>query len=159
MGPINCNFISWCPTHTLIIWQPEKPLRDLRNSKGSTELSATSMEILVSGIDQKCFWTSCFYTAHQSTCQGTRYSNVNDSLLPVPTLPVQATITHRLVIPLLKQPSGGQQILFSHLWLCSITQKSTALFLLAKWSQKLLHAASLSSARRTTALWGNLSPL
>jgi hypothetical protein len=33
----------------LIIGQPDKMLRDLRNSKGSRELSATSMEILVSG--------------------------------------------------------------------------------------------------------------
>jgi len=37
----------------LIIWQSDKVLRDLRNSKRSRELSATSMEILVSGTDQK----------------------------------------------------------------------------------------------------------
>ena len=33
----------------LIIGQPDKMLRDQRNSNGSRELSATSMEILVSG--------------------------------------------------------------------------------------------------------------
>ena len=33
----------------LITGQPDKMLRDLRNSKGSTELSATSMWIPVSG--------------------------------------------------------------------------------------------------------------
>ena len=33
----------------LIIGQPDKRLRDLRNSKGSTELSAVSMWIPVSG--------------------------------------------------------------------------------------------------------------
>jgi len=33
----------------LIIGQPDKMLRDLRNSKGSTQLSATSMWIPVSG--------------------------------------------------------------------------------------------------------------
>jgi hypothetical protein len=33
----------------LIIGQPDKMLRDLRNSKGSTELSATSIGIPVSG--------------------------------------------------------------------------------------------------------------
>jgi len=31
----------------LIIGQPDKMLRDLRNSKGSRELSATLMEIMV----------------------------------------------------------------------------------------------------------------
>jgi len=35
----------------LIIGQPDKMLRDLRNSKGSTELSAMSMWIVVSGDD------------------------------------------------------------------------------------------------------------
>jgi hypothetical protein len=33
----------------LIIGQPDKMLKDLRNSKGSTELSAMSMWIVVSG--------------------------------------------------------------------------------------------------------------
>jgi hypothetical protein len=33
----------------LIIGQPDKMLRDLRNIKGSTELSATAMWIVVSG--------------------------------------------------------------------------------------------------------------
>jgi hypothetical protein len=37
----------------LIIRQPDKMLRDLRNSKGRTELSATSIEILVIGVYQK----------------------------------------------------------------------------------------------------------
>jgi len=39
----------------LITGQPDKMLTDLRNSKGSRKLSATSMEIPVSGVDQKCF--------------------------------------------------------------------------------------------------------
>jgi len=50
MNPIYHNFISWWPKHMLIICLPEKMLRDLRNITGSTELSATSMEILVSGV-------------------------------------------------------------------------------------------------------------
>jgi hypothetical protein len=53
--------------HMLIIWQPDKMLRDLRNRKGRRELSATSKEILVTGVYQKRFWTLCFHTAHQST--------------------------------------------------------------------------------------------
>ena len=60
------NFVSWWPPHMLIIWQPVKTLRDLSNSKGSAELSATSVEILVSGVDQKCFCTWCLHTAHKS---------------------------------------------------------------------------------------------
>jgi hypothetical protein len=39
----------------LIICQPVKMLRDLRYSKESTKLSATSVEIVVSGDGQKRF--------------------------------------------------------------------------------------------------------
>jgi len=35
--------------HMLIIGQPDKMLRDVRNSKRNREISATLMEILVSG--------------------------------------------------------------------------------------------------------------
>jgi len=55
MGPIHDNFISWWPTHMLIKGQHNKMHTDLRISKGSREFSATSIEILVSGVDQKCF--------------------------------------------------------------------------------------------------------
>jgi hypothetical protein len=44
MGPTQDNFLSW--------WQPDKMHRDLRNIKGSTELSAMSMWIAVSGDKQ-----------------------------------------------------------------------------------------------------------
>jgi hypothetical protein len=57
MGPIHRNFISWWPSHMLITWQPDKILRDLRNSKGCRKISTISMVILVSGIDKKCSWT------------------------------------------------------------------------------------------------------
>jgi hypothetical protein len=36
----------------LIMGQPDKILTDLRNSKGSRELSAKSMEILVTDVNQ-----------------------------------------------------------------------------------------------------------
>ena len=49
MGPIHNNFISWRQLHTLIIGQPDKMLRDLRDSKGSRDLSPKSLDILVSG--------------------------------------------------------------------------------------------------------------
>ena len=48
--------------------------------------------------------------------QGTRYSNVNDTFLPQPTLLTKASVTHRLVIPLLNtafRQSVLSQILFS----------------------------------------------
>jgi len=52
MGPTKDNYLSWWQLRMLIIGQPDKMHRDLRNSKGSTELSATSMWILVSGDNQ-----------------------------------------------------------------------------------------------------------
>jgi len=52
MGPTQDNFLSWWQLLMLIIGQPDKMHRDLRNSTGSTELSATSMWILVSGDNQ-----------------------------------------------------------------------------------------------------------
>ena len=39
----------------LIIGHPGKMLTDPRNSKGSREFPTSSMEILVSGVDHKCF--------------------------------------------------------------------------------------------------------
>jgi hypothetical protein len=48
--------------------------------------------------------------------QVTRYSNITSSMLPQPTLLAEATITYRLVIPLLNPPfwqSVPSQILFS----------------------------------------------
>jgi len=49
MGPVHKNFVSWWQPNTLIIGQPDKMLRDVRNSKGSRELSATLMQNLVCG--------------------------------------------------------------------------------------------------------------
>jgi len=45
------------------------------------------------------------------------------------------------------------------MWLCSITLKPNTALFIAEWPLKLAHAASLSSARRTTALWGNKFPI
>jgi len=39
MGPIHDNFISWRKLHMLITGQHDKMLRDVRNSKGSRQLS------------------------------------------------------------------------------------------------------------------------
>jgi len=52
MGPTQDNFLSWWQLHMLITGQLDKIHRDLRNIKGSTELSATSMWILVSRDNQ-----------------------------------------------------------------------------------------------------------
>jgi hypothetical protein len=94
--------------------------------------------------------------------QGTRYSNVAASLLPQPTLLPEATITFKLVIPLLNAAFGQSvpsQILFSITsGLQHHTKTNTALYH-ADWQFKLVHEASLCSGRRTNALWGNLSPL
>jgi hypothetical protein len=49
MGPIHNNFKSWWQSHIIIIGQPDKMFRDVRNSKRGRELSATLMEILIGG--------------------------------------------------------------------------------------------------------------
>jgi len=93
--------------------------------------------------------------------QGMRYSNVTASFLPQPTPIAEAISTYRLVTPLLNtafRQSVPSQILLSPVGLLHHTKTNTALFL-AQWSLKLVHAASLSSTRRTSAFWGNLSPL
>jgi len=45
-SPINDNFKFWRQLRMLIIGE----LRDLRNNKGITDLTAVSLEILVSGV-------------------------------------------------------------------------------------------------------------
>ena len=45
-SPIHDNFKTWRQLHTLIIGE----LSDLRNNKGSRDLTAMSLEILVSGV-------------------------------------------------------------------------------------------------------------
>jgi hypothetical protein len=83
-------------------------------------------------------------------------------LLPQPTLLDEATITRRLVVPLLNamfKPAVPSQIfvLYHPVAGYNHTKTNTALFL-AEWPLKLVHKASLSSTSRTTALWGNLRP-
>jgi hypothetical protein len=52
---------------------------------------------------------ACVSILHiRALAQGTSYSNVNASLLPQSTLLAEATVTNRLDIPLLNQPSGSQ---------------------------------------------------
>jgi hypothetical protein len=65
----------------LIIGQPHKMLTDLIHIKGSTELSAMSAWILVSGGNHKVsnLVSSFCVTVHG---QSRRYSNVTASLLP-----------------------------------------------------------------------------
>jgi len=53
MSPIHNNFVSSWQLRVLIIGQPHKMGRDQRNNKLHRELSATLMEILVSGETYK----------------------------------------------------------------------------------------------------------
>ena len=77
--------------------------------------------------------------------QGTRYSNVNDSFLPQPTLLAEASIAHRIVTRLINtafRQSVHSQILFSyHLWLRSIILQPTAHF------NQYMHNHSLAQAQ------------
>ena len=76
----------------LIIAQTDKMHRDLRNSKGSTELSATSMWILVSRDNQ--YISNLVFTLYVRVLGlDTRYSKVTASLLPLLTLLADTTTT------------------------------------------------------------------
>jgi len=154
MGPIHDNFISWWQLHMLTVGQPDKMLIDLRNSKGSTELSAVWMENLIRGVNQE-YVELCVFTLHVGVLrQSTRYSNVTSSFLPQPSPLAEATITHRLVIPLPNAVFRGsipaQFMFLYHLWLCSV--KLQQCNFLAGWPLQLIQASSLSSTSRTTAL-------
>ena len=67
-------------------------LRDLRDNKGSRELSAASLEIPVSGVKQNV--SNLVFSLYVGELgQGTRYSKVTASLLPQLTLLAETNIT------------------------------------------------------------------
>ena len=65
-GPIHDNFLSWWQPHMLIIWQPDKLLKDLRNSKGSRELTAVWKESLVSCVNHNVL--NLMFSLYMSRC-------------------------------------------------------------------------------------------
>ena len=155
MGPIHDNFIPSWQLRILITGQPDKMLTDLRNSKGSRELSAVWMENLIRGVNQKCF-EPCVFTTHVLVlCKGKTYSSDTLLLLLQPTMLAGATIRSRLVTSLLHaafRQSVPSQILFSitlHFAALYYNQQCT---FLAQWHLQLVCASSLSSAKRTIAL-------
>jgi hypothetical protein len=76
----------------LIIEQHDKMHRDLRNNKGSRELSAASLEIPVSGVKQNV--SNLVFSLYVGELGlDTRYSKVTASLLPQLTLLAKTTIT------------------------------------------------------------------
>jgi hypothetical protein len=75
----------------LIIGQPDKMLTDLRNSKGSTELSAMLMWIVVSANNHNVV-NVVFSLCMSVLGLGTRYSTVTASLLQHLTLVAEATV-------------------------------------------------------------------
>lgn len=93
------------------------------------------MESLVSGVNHNVSET-CVCKLHiTARDQGTRYSNDTASLLPQPTLLAEATITCRLVLPLLNTAfrqavSTFTNLVLCHLWLCRIILKPTLHFFL-----------------------------
>jgi len=115
MGTIQDNFTPSWQTHLLRIWQPDKMLRDLGHNKRSRDLSALSMESLVSGVNHKV--SNLVFSPCMSGClpkvQDTAVSLLHCS--PSPHF-LQPTITCRLVIPQLNvafSHSVPSQILFS----------------------------------------------
>ena len=146
----------------LIIWLPEKMFRDLRKSKVTQSDLLHQWRFGSVGCIRNVSETWFCILHIRAFAQGTRYSNVNASFFTHSTHLAEATVTLRLVIPLPNQPSGGQychkSCSLSPLALLHHTKTNNAMFH-AQCPFKLVHAASLSSTKRTTALWGNLSPL
>jgi hypothetical protein len=62
--PTNVSLANTCVKHKAV-WK--NGLRDLKNSKGSRKLHATSMGILFCGADQECYCDLCLHTVHQGT--------------------------------------------------------------------------------------------
>ena len=95
-------------------------LADLRNSKGRRELSAAWMENLFIGVNHE-YIESYVFTLYVGVLRHvTRYSNVTSSFIPQPTLPEEATVTHRLVISFFAValwPSAGHGLLILEVFL------------------------------------------
>ena len=66
-------------------------LTDLRNNKGSTDLTAVSLQIPVSGGKHNV--SNGVFTVCRTAWTGTRYSKVTASLLPLLTLLADTTTT------------------------------------------------------------------
>ena len=95
-------------------------LADLRNSKGRRELSAAWMENLFIGVNHEYIESYVFTLYVGVLRQVTRYSNVTSSFIPQPTLPEEATVTHRLVISFFAValwPSAGHGLLILEVFL------------------------------------------
>ena len=90
MSPTQDNFLFWWQLHMLITGQPDKMLRELRNTKGSTQLSAMSLWIV--GCDDNHNVSKSFAFTLYVTVLG-RYSKVTASLLQQLTLIAEATTT------------------------------------------------------------------
>ena len=117
-GPIHINFISWRQLHKLIIGQPDKMLRDLRNSKGSEDLSVTSLGILVSVENHNV--SNLVFSLCMSECLAT----VRDTAMSLLHCSCRQHFLQRQKSPvglsylIVMQPSGGQYIRKS----CSISR-------------------------------------
>jgi hypothetical protein len=102
----------------LIIGQPDKMLRDLKNSKGSTDLSATSLDILVSGENHKVL--NLVFSLRTPEC----LDKVRDTAMSPPHCSPRQQFLQRQQSPavlsyhIVMQPPGGQYIHKS----CSISR-------------------------------------
>ena len=146
--------MSWWQPNTLT-GQPDKMFIDLRNSKWSRELSAYLMETR-SVVRIIMFRILCFHAVCRTVWPRYKIQQCHCFIAPPANTPVG------LSYHFLMQPSRSQHLhkycTLPPLALKHYLKTNTALFH-AQWPFKLVHAASLSSRRRTTAFWGNLSPL
>jgi len=139
LGPIHDNFISWWQV-CMLIWHPDKIFRNPRNNKRSRELSIISMEILTSGTDQIFFWNLCLH----AVCQRNwiRYT-IQQCHCFIARQPSSAGLSYHCLM----QRSGGQYLRKSCYHLCVCNATTSPVIFLVKWPLKLVHAASLSSAK------------
>jgi len=77
----------------LIIGEHDKMLRDLRNSKGSRQLSAVWMESW--SVVWINIWNLCLHTAHQ--CTWTRYEIQQCQIFIPPAAHTSCTDNHHLL--------------------------------------------------------------
>jgi hypothetical protein len=161
IGPTEDNFISLLQLHMLIIGQPDKMLRDLRHTKGSTQLYAMSMWIVGSADNHNVsdlVFSLCMSVLGQvqDTSRSLLYYS-HSSHFCWSNHQLKACQTTSSID--FQAFSNFASLVLYHPWLCSNILKPTLYFFL--YSGHLnwyMHNHSLAQAE-PPLLGGNLSPL
>jgi hypothetical protein len=101
-GPIHDKFSSCSQPHTLRkLDSLAQESRHLRNGKGSRMLSSTSLEILIIGVNEECYWNLCLHTVLQIIWIRYKIKQCHCFIDPKPTLLYEANLNCMLAITLL----------------------------------------------------------